>query len=106
MHKAYAGLDISPLQDTTTNIYFVVGVLTTDPNAPVYVFQNKGENGFSLTLFNDFIKSTPADDYFDVPGQCVLKANVGQYHKCFYGAQYDRNNLNFKNHGRLFTKGF
>ena len=52
-------------------MYNEMGVLSSNPNTPVFYFRSDGrEESYTLTIFDVFTPGPPDDSKFDVPDSC------------------------------------
>ena len=74
-----------------------------DANQPFYLFQDKGEFGFSLKLFDNYVNEVPDNSVFTLPDVC-LQNKVRHSSR----GLYERNSINSGKafESRLLTKRF
>ena len=56
------------MQDKVNGNYYQLGVLSSDPNQPVYYLSS---TAIGLIVFDSYENSTPPDSVFDIPSSCV-----------------------------------
>ena len=60
-------------QDTKTNIYYELGVSTTTPKVPVFLFEDEAGFAFGIETFEEFTSGVPDATKFTVPALCREK---------------------------------
>ena len=62
------------MQDTKTRIYYELGVSTTTPKVPVFVFEDQAGFAFAVMVYDEYTNGAPEPSMFTVPAICKEKS--------------------------------
>lgn len=62
------------MQDTKTRIYYELGVSTTTPQVPVFLFEDEAGFAFAVNVFDEYTNGAPESSVFEVPAICKEKS--------------------------------